>query len=99
MAPVQLELRIEALLLAFKALSDPARIKIVSHLAAQSSCCIGVCACDLETLVGLSQPTVSHHMKCLQSANLVSAEKRGKWIYYTLKPDVFEEVRQFLRCC
>ena len=77
-----------------KALSDPARLKIIMHLAKQQSglCCgvdLGICACDFEGLTGLSQPTISHHMKCLVSAQLVGAEKRGKWTYYRINPAGF----------
>ena len=81
----------------FKALSDPARLKILFHLAEQTSgkCCgtgEGVCACDLEEVTGLSQPTVSHHMKCLMSVNLIKGEKKGKWMFYSIDPEGFERV-------
>ena len=83
----------------FKALSDPARLKILSLLfesAAGRCCAEGVCGCDLETVTQLSQPTVSHHMKLLQNARLVSAEKRGRWIFYTLNPQGFALARAAL---
>ena len=84
----------------FKALSDPSRLKILVHLAQQdASCCApgeGVCACDLESVTGLSQPTVSHHMKCLVSAGLVTGDKRGKWMYYRVNPAGFDLVRAAL---
>lgn len=85
----------------FKALSDPARLKILTYLASDpdGKCCgteQGICACDLEAVTGLSQPTISHHMKCLISAHLVVGEKRGKWVYYRLDPKGFELIRQFL---
>ena len=83
----------------FKALSDPARLKILRLLAdsAAGKCCMeGVCGCDLETVTQLSQPTVSHHMKLLVFAQLVSAEKRGKWMFYTLNPDGFALARAAL---
>ena len=83
----------------FKALSDPARLKILRLLAdsAAGRCCAeGVCGCDLETVTQLSQPTVSHHMKLLVSAQLVSAEKRGKWMFYTLNPQGFALARAAL---
>lgn len=75
----------------FKALADPTRLKILELLRAKGrSCCEliarderGLCACDLETAVGLSQSAVSHHMALLRRAGLVSAEKRGRWIYYS----------------
>ncbi len=85
----------------FKALGDPARLKIVQHLANQSSthCCgtgSGICACDFEQLTGLKQPTVSHHMKCLISANLVTAEKRGRWMYYQINSEGFKALTGIL---
>jgi ArsR family transcriptional regulator, arsenate/arsenite/antimonite-responsive transcriptional repressor len=85
----------------FKALSDPARLRIVQYLASgQVGCCgDGICACDLEELTGLTQPTVSHHMKCLASAGLVKSERRGKWMYYSLDPKGVQAARGFLNCC
>jgi ArsR family transcriptional regulator len=71
-----------------KALADPARLAIIEFLRApRADCCSrgdGVCACDLEGVLELSQPTVSHHMKVLVTAGLVRAEKRGRWVYYEL---------------
>src|SRR5215475_2088833 len=75
---------------AFKALSDPTRVKILSLLKAKGrSCCDliarnepGLCACDVEEAVKLSQAAVSHHMGLLRRAGLVEAQKRGRWIYY-----------------
>lgn len=95
------EVQLEAAAWVFKALSDEARLKILAYLAKLDSreCCStdeGICACDLEEVTGLSQPTVSHHMKCLISANLVTAEKRGKWMYYRTDPKGFALVKAFL---
>lgn len=92
---------LESLAWVFKALSDPTRLKILMHLASgQVGCCgDGVCACDLEELTGLSQPTVSHHMKCLSSAGLIRSERRGKWMYYSLDPKGVKAARGFLNCC
>ncbi len=75
----------------FKALGDPTRLKILDLLRARGkSCCDlvardehGLCACDVEAAVGLSQAAVSHHMGLLRRAGLVNAEKRGRWIYYS----------------
>ncbi|MCX7783741.1 MAG: metalloregulator ArsR/SmtB family transcription factor [Meiothermus sp.] len=97
----QEERALEASASVFKALSDPARLKILAHLAQnpEGACCgpkPGVCACDLETVTGLSQPTVSHHMKCLASAQLVRGEKRGKWTYYQIDPRGFTQIKTFL---
>jgi ArsR family transcriptional regulator len=85
----------------FKALSDPARLRILAHLthSPNGACCgpePGVCACDLEAVTGLSQPTVSHHMKCLVSARLVKGEKRGRWMYYQIDPRGFALIKAFL---
>jgi ArsR family transcriptional regulator len=74
----------------FKALGDEYRLQILDYLASSQSCCEpgdGICACDLQSLTGLSQGTVSHHMKVLVQALLVKYEKRGKWIYYSINPE------------
>ena len=76
--------------LAFKALSDGKRLKILDLLKARgASCCSlvagneeGLCACDLEESLGVSQSVVSHHMDALCRAGLVLREKRGRWMYY-----------------
>jgi ArsR family transcriptional regulator len=72
----------------FKALSDPARVRIVNALATSGG--EPVCVCDLIEPLGLSQPTVSHHMKKLLDAGLVEREQRGKWAYFSLKDDAVE---------
>ncbi len=99
---VLVETQLEATAWVFKALSDPARLKILAHLAhnPNGACCgpePGVCACDLEAITGLSQPTVSHHMKSLTSARLVRGEKRGRWMYYQIDPRGFALVKAFLQ--
>ncbi len=76
---------------ALKALADPTRLKILELLKSRGrSCCDliarsepGLCACDIEEAVELSQAAVSHHMGLLRRAGLVNAEKRGRWIYYS----------------
>ena len=68
----------------FKALGDPTRVRLLSMIAARSGG--EACVCDLTEPVGLSQPTVSHHMKQLVDAGLVTREQRGKWAYYALAP-------------
>lgn len=79
-----------------KALADPVRLKILEFLRDPvQECCVqpgGVCACDLEAFLGLSQPTVSHHMKLLVQAGFVTAEKRGRWVFYALNPAAFGEI-------
>ena len=71
----------------FKALADPARVRIVNLVATSSE---AICACELEEPLGLSQPTVSHHLKKLTEAGLLDREQRGKWAYFTLKRDAVE---------
>ena len=74
----------------FKALGDPTRLKILDLLRARGkSCCDliareerGLCACDIENAVGVSQTVISYHMDLLRRAGLVEAEKRGRWVFY-----------------
>lgn len=84
-----------------RALADPVRLRIVEFLRAPiPSCCSrgdGVCGCDFEALLGLSQPTVSHHLRVLVDAGLVQAERRGRWAFYALEPRAFEVLIDRLR--
>jgi ArsR family transcriptional regulator len=73
----------------FKALGDPARVRIVNLLATAGE---PVCACDFPDAVGLTQPTVSHHIKKLTEAGLLDREQRGKWAYFSLKRDAVEKL-------
>ena len=72
----------ERLARVFKALGDPTRVKLISLIAAAGD--DGACICDLTAPVHLSQPTVSHHMRQLVDAGLITREQRGKWAYYRL---------------
>jgi ArsR family transcriptional regulator, arsenate/arsenite/antimonite-responsive transcriptional repressor len=72
----------------FKALADPARVRIVNVLARSDG--EPVCICNLIEPLGLSQPTVSHHLKKLTDAGLLGREQRGKWAYFSLKRDAVE---------
>ncbi len=74
----------------FKALGDPARVRLLSIVAASPDG--EACICDLTDPVGLSQPTVSHHMKLLAEAGLVEREQRGRWAYFTVSPGARELV-------
>ncbi|GAA1117176.1 metalloregulator ArsR/SmtB family transcription factor [Citricoccus alkalitolerans] len=78
----------------FKALADPMRLRLLSHVAAQG--CEAVCACDLTEDLGISQSTVSHHMKKLVDAGLLAREQRGKWAHYTVVPESFATLRGLL---
>lgn len=69
----------------FKALADPTRVRLLSLIAAHADG--EACICDLTAPVGLSQPTVSHHMRLLVDAGLVTREQRGRWAYYRVVPD------------
>lgn len=73
----------------FKALADPARVRIVNVLATSGE---PVCVCNLVEPLGLSQPTVSHHIRKLLDAGLVEREQRGKWAYFSLKADAVEKL-------
>lgn len=79
----------------FKALGDPTRVRLLSMIAAQAGA--EACVCDLTEPVGLSQPTVSHHMKRLVDAGLVTREQRGKWAYYALAPETLAMLSSALR--
>ena len=79
---------------AFKALADPARLRLLSFIAAQPDG--EACVCHLTTPVGLSQPTVSHHLKILNDAGLLEREKRGTWVYYRIIPARIEAIRAAL---
>jgi ArsR family transcriptional regulator, arsenate/arsenite/antimonite-responsive transcriptional repressor len=68
----------------FKALADPARVKIVNLLATTRE---PVCACEFMPALGLAQATVSHHLKKLTDAGLLEREQRGKWAYFSLNPE------------
>jgi ArsR family transcriptional regulator, arsenate/arsenite/antimonite-responsive transcriptional repressor len=78
---------------AFKALADPARLRLVSIIAGSPE---GRCACDLVAPLGRSQPTVSHHLRVLREAGLVESERRGPWIWYRVVPERLEALRAAL---
>lgn len=73
----------------FKALGDPHRVRIVNMLATARE---AVCVCDLTGFLGLSQPTVSHHMRKLVEAGLLAREQRGVWAYYSLRDDALRRL-------
>lgn len=66
-----------------KAVADPARLRILAYLRSASGC--AACVADITQAVGLSQPTVSHHLRRLAEAGIVESEKRGYWTWYSLK--------------
>ncbi len=79
---------------AFAALADPARLRLLSLIAAAESG--EVCACDLVEPIGKSQPTVSHHLTVLHDAGLVDRDKRGTWVWYRINPTKLEQLRNVL---
>jgi ArsR family transcriptional regulator len=96
-APVSVEVlpaaQAELLAVSFAALADPVRLRLFSIVASAAS---EVCACDLTEPSGRSQPTVSHHMKILVEAGLVSRQKRGLWVWYAAVPERLEALRDVL---
>ncbi|GGF00615.1 ArsR/SmtB family transcription factor [Mycetocola zhadangensis] len=80
----------EKLARSLKALADPARLRLLSIVASHDDA--EACVCDLTEPLGLSQPTVSHHLKVLVDAGYLSREKRGTWAYYSLTPDALDSV-------
>lgn len=84
----------EALAAAFKALADPTRLRLVSFIAEQPRG--EACVCHLTAPAGLSQPTVSHHLKLLHDAGLLAREKRGAWVYYRIVAERLEALRATL---
>jgi ArsR family transcriptional regulator, arsenate/arsenite/antimonite-responsive transcriptional repressor len=77
----------------FKALSDPVRLRLFSRIAAHAGG--EACVCDIAD-VGVSQPTVSHHLKKLREAGLLTSERRGTWVYYAVSPSVGSAVSALL---
>lgn len=78
----------------FRVLGEPARLQLLSLIAAQPSG--EVCACELVESLGLSQPTVSHHLKVMYEAGLLSKERRGTWIYYRIVQERLVSLRELL---
>ena len=85
----------ERLARAFKALGDPTRVRLLSLIAAHADG--EACVCDLTEPAGLSQSTVSHHLKQLVEAGLLSREQRGKWAYYRVVHPALDTLADTLR--
>ena len=77
--------------LLFKALSDTNRLMIIDMLS-----CGEMCACDILEGLGITQPTLSHHMKILCDCGLVSGRKDGKWMHYSINATTVEQLKEFL---
>jgi ArsR family transcriptional regulator, arsenate/arsenite/antimonite-responsive transcriptional repressor len=78
----------------FRVLGEPVRLQMLSLIAAEAS--KEVCACELAEPLGLSQPTVSHHLKVMYEAGLLEKERRGTWIYYRIVPEQLAVLRKVL---
>ncbi|WP_431958558.1 ArsR/SmtB family transcription factor [Nocardia lijiangensis] len=79
---------------AFKALSDPIRLRVLSAVASRAD--HEACVCDLSEGIDVTQPTISHHLKVLREAGLLSSERRASWVYYRVEPAVLQQVSAFL---
>lgn len=80
---------------AFKALGDPARLRIVSIVASHEGG--EACVCDLNASFDLSQPTISHHLKVLKEVGLLTSERRASWVYYRVVPERLAELSALLQ--
>lgn len=84
----------EDLAVQLKAISDPARLRLISMVAAHADA--EACVCDLTEPLGLSQGTVSHHLKVLVDAGIFTRDKRGTWAYYRLVPGALDSIASVL---
>jgi ArsR family transcriptional regulator len=84
----------EQLAVRVKALADPARLRLLSLIQAAEG--DEACTCELTGAVGLSQPTVSHHLRRLAEAGLVTGERRGRWTYYRVVPEAMASLARVL---
>jgi len=80
----------ETLASTLRVLADPARLRLVSFIAAQPG--TEACVCNLTEPVGLSQPTVSHHLKQLNEAGILDRAQRGRWVYYSIRQGALDRV-------
>ncbi|HRB99783.1 MAG: metalloregulator ArsR/SmtB family transcription factor [Candidatus Lutibacillus vidarii] len=78
----------------FKALADPTRVRLLRYLAESEAGT--ACACHLPDALGITQPTLSFHMRKLHDAGLVARDKRGRWVHWTVRPESLAAVRAFL---
>ena len=76
-----------------KLLSDPIRVQLIDVLRGHEE---EVCQCEVQPLFDVSQPTLSHHLRKLEEAGLVSVERRGRWAYYSIDPDALEVLSSWL---
>ena len=90
----------DGLSLKLRAISDPVRREILRLLARKGLCSLdrtdGMCAADLQRHMGLAQPTISHHLRQLREAGLVTGERRGTWVYYAVDKAACARLAQFV---
>jgi ArsR family transcriptional regulator len=84
------EVEAENLASTLRVLADPARLRLVSVIAGLAG--QEACVCNLTAPVGLSQPTVSHHLKLLSEAGILDREQRGRWVFYSIRPGALDRV-------
>lgn len=77
-----------------RALADPVRLRLMSHVASRTD--MEACVCDVSAGIELSQPTISHHLKVLREAGLLEAERRGTWVYYRIVPGALQQLSSLL---
>lgn len=78
----------------FKAMGDPVRLRLLSLIASHEDG--EACVCDLTEVFELTGPTISHHLKVLREAGLITGERRGTWVYYRVQPDALERLSTVL---
>lgn len=78
----------------FKAMGDPVRLRLLSLIASHEGG--EACVCDLTGVFELTGPTISHHLKVLREAGLISGERRGTWIYYRVRPQALQDLSDLL---
>jgi DNA-binding transcriptional ArsR family regulator len=94
----------ESIELKLKALADPARRKIIELLRSKGCCSCdlvsavdpGMCICDLESKLGLTQPTITHHVQVLREAGLISTRKIGRWLYCRRNEEALDRLGEWL---
>ena len=79
----------------FRAIADPTRVRLIDYLAAVPGGT--VCACHLPAHLGISQPTLSHHLKKLVDGGIITREQRGRWAHYTVVPESLAVLSEFLK--
>ena len=82
------------LALVFKAMGDPVRLRLLSLIASHEGG--EACVCDLTDVFELTGPTISHHLKVLREAGLITGERRGTWVFYRIRPDALRAASQLL---